>query len=290
MRRVEAGDVGPGEGEIEVPPRTLHWLNLPVLSGETPQGRLLVFRDVTEQRLLEKMRDDLTRTMVHDLRNPLGSIYTSLILLEEDSLENLSATQRRMLEIARNNTERMLRLVNDILDVSKLESGRMQLQHARVSLPELISGIMQAQSPLASSKRLQLQSDVPPDLPAVWADPALVERVLQNLVDNAIKFTPDGGSVKITVQPYDQETTASGHIPPAHLLISVSDSGPGIPQDLRDRLFQKFVTGRQKESGSGLGLAFCKLVVEAHRGHIWVESAPEMGTTFSFTLPVARET
>jgi signal transduction histidine kinase len=197
-----------------------------------------------------------------------------------------------MLEIARENTERMLQLVTDILDVSRLESGRMELKRNPVSLAELTAEKLRAQSPLSADKGVRLVSEVPPNLPKAWVDAELTGRVLQNLVDNAIKFTPDGGLVKVVVRLCNEEIAKHVDLEvtePPQLCVSVVDSGPGISAHLQRRLFQKFVTGGQKGSGSGLGLAFCKLVVDAHGGRIWVESEPDQGTTFTFTLPVAQE-
>jgi signal transduction histidine kinase len=293
IRRIREGEEPPGEGEFEVPPRTIHWLNLPVMTDGTPLGRLLVLRDVTEERLLENMRDDLTHTMVHDLRNPIAAIYTSLQLMDQEVAGPLLPAQRSILEVAGYNTQKALKLVNNILDVSRLESGRMPLERAPVSLADLIAETLQAQSPLAANKDLRLESDVPPMLSPVWADAGLIEQVLQNLVDNAIKFAPTGGLVRVTVKPGNGEIARQENgqdSSDSHLCVSVSDDGPGVPPELQSRLFQKFVTGRHLGSGSGLGLAFCKLAVEAHGERIWVQSEPGQGTTFTtftFTLPVA---
>jgi signal transduction histidine kinase len=292
MRRVQQGDERPGEGEYEVPPRTLRWLDLPVLSDATPLGRLLVLRDVTEERLLEQMREDLTHTMVHDLRSPLTAIYAGLHLLADRESEDFTERQHQILNVTLQGTEKMLGLVNNILDVSRLEGGRMELQHRPVSVAESIDEALRAQSPLATEKDLRLESHVPPELPEAWADAGLVERVLQNLVNNAIKFTPKGGVVTISARPCEAVKERWGDregFDPAQLCVSVEDNGRGISPDLQSRLFQKFVTSRHEGSGSGLGLAFCKLAVEAHGGRIWVESQPDQGTTFTFTLPIARE-
>jgi PAS domain S-box-containing protein len=284
MRRIQRGDERPGEGEYKVPPRTIHWLNLPVLAGDVLLGHLVVLRDVTQERLLEKMRDDLTHTMVHDLRSPLTGVSVSLQFLTGKRADNLSPSQRRMLNIAREGTEKMIELVDNILDVSRLESGRMPLQRTSVSLADLVAETLRAQSPLAAEKGQRLESDAPPALPPAWADRELIGRVLQNLVGNAIKFTATGGMVKAVVRQGNQEDPE-----PSHLYVSVSDNGPGIPAGLQNRLFQKFVTGEREGSGSGLGLAFCRLVAEAHGGRIWVESEPGQETTFTFALPVAQE-
>jgi signal transduction histidine kinase len=274
MRRIVRGDEPAGEGEYEVPPRVVHWLNLPVLAGAVPVGRLLVLRDVTEQRAVERLRDDLTHTMVHDLRNPLSGISTSLALFDFDALDS---TQRELLTIAAQSADRMLGLVNAILDVSRLESGQMPLERAAVDADLLAAEAVRLQTALAAERRLQLQNAVPAGLPAVNVDPTLIGRVLQNLIGNAIKFTPAGGRVTLNAR-------RAG----SRLEMSVSDTGPGIAPELLGKLFQKFVTGHEKERGSGLGLAFCRLAVEAHGGRLSVESAPERGTTFRFTLPLAE--
>jgi signal transduction histidine kinase len=280
-RRVQQGDEPPGEGELEIPPHTLHWLNLPVLAGGAPQGRLIVLRDVTEERRLEKTREDLTDTMVHDLRSPLTAIFAALDMLSDPGGDELSDSQCQLVNIAVERTEKMLRLVNNILDVSRLESGQMDLRRTPVSLTELVDETLRAQFPLAADKGIRLDCETTPGFSTVCADAELIERVLQNLVDNAIKFTPSGGSVQIVMGQSNEECESP------QFYVSVQDSGPGIPPDLQDRLFQKFVSGRQQGSGSGLGLAFCRLAIEAHGGHIWSESMPGKGTIVTFTLPAA---
>jgi signal transduction histidine kinase len=287
MHRIRQGDEPAGEGEYEVSPRTIHWSNLPVLAGTTPLGRLIVLRDVTEERSLEEMREDLTRTMVHDLRNPLTAIIGAIDLMEING-DNLLPEQRRMMAIARKRTLGMIRLIKDILDMSKFESGQIPLKRGEVSLANLIGETLQAQLPLATEKNLRLDSDISAPLPPVWIDRRLIERVLQNLVGNAIKFTPTGGSVRVTVKTV-QNVANPETGPSSQLHLTVSDNGPGIPPELKSRLFQKFVTGRQEESGSGLGLAFCKLAVEAHGGQIWVDSETGQGTTFNITFPAGKK-
>jgi PAS domain S-box-containing protein len=281
MRRIQKGDEPVGEGEYEVSAHKIHWLNLPVISDGMPLGRLLVLHDVTQERLLESMRDDLTRTMVHDLRNPLTSISVSLELLDHLLADAISSSQRQMLDVAQQNTKRMLGLVGAILDISRLEGGQMPLAKAPLSVRDLVAAVVESQLPLIAEKGLYLRNDVLSGLPAAYADGTLVERVLQNLVGNAIKFTPTGGEIRVTAE-------VDGTVE-SKLFISVSDTGPGISPEIRNRLFQKFVTGQQEERGSGLGLAFCRMVVEAHGERIWVESAPGEGATFTFTLPLSTE-
>ncbi len=278
-RRIQTGDEPPGEGEGEVPPHTFHWTNLPVRYGDVPLGRLVILRDVTAERATNQLREDMISTMVHDLRNPLSVASTSLEFVAAEGNAELGADQRNALEIARTSLRKALKLITDILDLRWLESGQVPLTRRAIHIDALVDETLRAQSSLAAAKRIRLESQVPADLPAAWADADLIGRVLQNLVDNACKFAPAGGSVRVTAR------LVSGDDRPV-IQVSVSDTGPGIPPSIRLRLFQKFVTGQQKGHGSGLGLAFCKLALEAHGERIWLDTEPERGTTFTFSLPV----
>jgi PAS domain S-box-containing protein len=291
VQRVEAGDEPAGGGEIEVFPCAIQWLSLPVMVEHKPLGRLLVLHDVTEERLLAKMREDLTHTMVHDLRNPLTGISTALQLLDSKLTEVITPAQHRLFEIAANSTQKMVDLVNSILDLSRLEKGSMPLVPEPVSVPDILAETLRLQSPLSSAKKLQVVSDLSPALPLAWADGELVARVLQNIIGNAIKFTPAGGTITVMARRDDARSARgeNGDSADSFLRISVTDSGPGVPPDLQDKLFEKFVVGEQDERGSGLGLAFCKLAVEAHGGGIWVESGTGQGASFVFTLPAFDE-
>ena len=277
IRRMRRGDEPMAEGEYEVAARMVHWSSLPVLSNAQPIGRLIVLRDVTEEHQLNTMREDLTSTMVHDLRNPATVVLGALDLLEA---EDLTATQREIADVATQGGQRLLNLINAILDVNRLESGQMPLEREPVRLDIIAAEIVEMEQVLTRDKRLTLENSVPSDVPVVSVDVELLRRVLQNLIGNAIKFTPQGGHIIL-----DSQVDSAGQ----QLVVSVKDDGPGIPPDLQARLFQKFVSGRVRGRGSGLGLAFCRLVVEAHGGRIWVESTPGNGATFRFALPVAEE-
>jgi signal transduction histidine kinase len=218
--------------------------------------------------------------MVHDLRNPLGNISASLEALTGGMLGSLPPDQLEVLNIAQSSAYRMVELVSAILDVSRLESGQMPLDQQVFSLANLVADALQLQMTLASEKNIHLESNVPLTLPPVWADTGLIGRVLQNLVGNAIKFTPPDGVIRVSARTEEKQRRSM-------ILVSVSDTGPGIPPEIAGRLFQKFVAGRQTGRGSGLGLAFCKLAVEAHGGRIWVESTPGNGATFTFSLATA---
>lgn len=272
MRRIVVGDEPPGVGEYQVSSYTVHWYNLPVTTGEVPVGRLVVLRDVTEERSLANLRDDLTSSMVHDLRNPLTVIQGSLELLdvEPDSLPQVAPIMRQGLQ-------RMLNLVTSILDVNRLESGQMSLEREPTLLAALIDEALAIQQVLADEKQLHLYNDLNGSLPPVIVDAELIGRVLQNLIGNAIKFTPQNGAIRVQAHPDPTDTR--------WVIVSIEDTGPGIPPAIRSRLFQKFVRGPGAEQGSGLGLAFCRLAIEAHGGKIWLD-ADQPSTTFKFTLPI----
>jgi signal transduction histidine kinase len=242
-----------------------------------------LYRDIADKHArlqdLERTRDDLTHALVHDLRNPLTSVAVGLEALELMAGSGLSPVHRQMVSTARAGALRLNALVDSILDVSRLESGSLPLARVRLPLRPAVEDALRLQRPLAAERGLALTADVP-DV-AVWADDALLARILQNLLGNAVKFTPSGGSVHVGAEP-------EAGLPPM-VRIWVQDTGPGLPATLGDRLFQKFATGGQKGQGSGLGLAFCRLAVLAHGGRIRAESPPGGGTCFSFTLPLPGE-
>lgn len=254
-------------------------------------GWLLALRDVTEEIELARLKDDMTHMLVHDLRSPLTVLDNSLTLMEEAFAERDREFFNLVAGMAQRSGERMLTLVNELLGISELESDQLELVRQAVDVSSLLRESVAQFSSLAASAEVALETSIAPDLPALYVDPGLIARVLSNLLDNAIKFTPSGGRVQLWAR-------ADGQTGPDYLLIGVKDEGPGIPRDEQDKLFEKFykvpsvsVDGRR--SGSGLGLAFCKLAVEAHGGEIWVESPPGEGetgdagpgSTFVMTLP-----
>lgn len=282
IARIKLGAEPPGEGEWELPNQHVAWFNLPVMAGERWLGRLLVLRDVTQERQADQLNRDLTHAMVHDLRSPLTSILATFDLLAFDTATPLADDQKRMLDLARTQANAMLNLVNGILEMHLLESGHMPLELCAVRPADLMLEGVYAQSALALMHRLQVHTQVPTDLPPVWGDPSLLRRVMQNLVNNALKFTPEDGAITVSAQALPEASPM-----PDHVQFRVHNTGPSIPPDLQAQLFRKFVTGQVRGRGTGLGLAFCRLVAEAHHGRIGVESNPDHGTTFYFTVPVA---
>ena len=276
LRRVQHAGAESAEGEFEVFPRSIHWYNLPVTAEDAALGRLILLHDVTAEHLVERMREDLTRTTVHDLRNPLTSICGAIKLLQEGIQTTLTPEQRQLLDIADRSTLRMLNLVNAILDISRLEDGQMPLEHTIINLHDFVEDIIQTQMPLAIDKSLHIENALSTELTPVLGDRGLLERVFQNLIGNGIKFTPSGGTVRVTGRVEAED--------PGKIYISINDTGKGIPPEIQGRLFEKFASGTQSERGSGLGLAFCKMVLTAHNEDIWVEKSDTQGTTFTFTL------
>ncbi|MCI0646431.1 MAG: ATP-binding protein [Chloroflexi bacterium] len=233
-------------------------------------------------RQAEKLRDDLTHMVVHDLRNPLTVMLGSLELIGHF----LNQGQKRdsklsdLIVRSRHAGRRMMGLIEDMLRVSQFESGELRVSLAAVSLQELLAERVQDYLFQAEKEGKSFAFQCPADLPAVTADAHLVERVVDNLVENAFKFTEQGGRIELRVEAKE-----------AAFYVTVSDDGQGIPPEQQERIFQKFAQvtdteGRPLRGGTGLGLTFCQIVVEAHNGRIWAESTPGRGSAFTFTLPV----
>jgi len=238
-------------------------------------GRILVVRDVTEARAVELLRQDLARITVHDLRNPLNVVSAGLEVLADASPGAIDQRLDSFVQLARSGCRHALDLVNSILQVSQLESGQVPLNRQPIQAARLITEVAQGLGLLALESELALEVEVPAGLPLVWADEALLLRVLENLAGNAIKFTPPGGRVSIAARPLEDA-----------LLVQVSDTGPGIPRELEGRLFEKFSAGPGPKQGSGLGLAFCRLAIGAHGGRIWIEDSSPRGTSVHCTIPL----
>jgi NtrC-family two-component system sensor histidine kinase KinB len=238
-------------------------------------------RDISARRELEQLRESLANMLVHDLRSPVGTISSSLGLLSGliGAEEPHQATQ--LLDIASRATRRLSNLVNSLLDISQLEAGQELTDRTPVSIKPLIQAAVDQLALYAQRKRMKVNFDLPDRLPLVLADEEMIERVLVNLLDNALKFTPAGGEVSVAVETEMRERLLS---------VRVRDNGPGILPQYQRRIFDKFaqVRGQMPREGIGLGLAFCRLAVEAHGGRIWVESPSGQGSAFVFTLPLGE--
>lgn len=256
----------------------LEWRSVPVLQRSGMRmARIVVLRDVTEEWEAARMREDLDSMIVHDLRGPLTIIQGSLETALQTALGPLTAAQRNLLNMAQEGTRRMQLLVDTLLDIRRLEAGKMPLSFAPTALETLAQQASGNIKPLAMENRLTITVDVSPALPPLWADEETLMRVLENLLNNAVKYSPPGQTIEI-------QATQEGQF----VRCAVIDHGVGIPRAELDRVFEKFVqvhrTGKRR--GSGLGLAFCRLAIEAHGGEIWVESEEGKGSSFYFTVPV----
>ena len=227
---------------------------------------------------LERLRDDLTYMIVHDLRTPLTSVLSGLQTIP--LVGELNPIQAEMLDISVDGGETLLGMINDLLDVEKMEQESVPLTMTSQSAADLVARACVQVALLAASHALTLAHEIAPDLPPFAGDEDKLKRTLVNLIGNAIKFTPSGGTITVGAA-----RTANGD-----LLFSVRDTGEGIPPDAFERIFEKFGQVENRQAGrkmsTGLGLTFCKLAVEAHGGRIWVESAPGRGSVFFFTVPM----
>jgi len=271
------------ELEVQLPgepkPRVLRAYSAHVAgtSGE-PIGWMGVFDDVTHDREVDRMKTEFISTVSHELRTPLTSIKASMALLL-DGNAGLDEESSELLQVSKRNADRLVRLVNDILDVSKIEAGRLQLDLQDREVAPLCAEAVAGIDGFAQKVGVAVRSQIEPGLPPIRADWDRVVQVLTNLLSNALKFSPRGSEVELVV------STREGAI-----LFGVRDHGPGIPREFREKLFTRFAQSdraKREQEGTGLGLAICRALVLAHGGEIWVESEPGQGASFFFTLPAA---
>jgi signal transduction histidine kinase len=231
---------------------------------------------------LQRVRQETSDLVVHDLRNPLSTIYGALSMLEMILPEDILRDNRELLDLATTACERMQRLVDSLLDVAKLETDEVPITVNSIDLCPILQEAAQRQGLTIRMRGIVIEVDVPDSLPAVLIDPEKIERVLANLLDNAIKYSPNDAPIVLAAKAEEDR-----------VVVSVIDAGPGIPPDERDRIFERFaqVSGQKaSRRGFGLGLTFCRLAVEGHGGHIWVEPGPGgRGSSFLFTLPLSPD-
>ena len=252
------------------------WLSVSAVGYE--DGTVFAFRDLTEERTLESMRQDLVATVSHELRTPLAAIYGAALTLGREDVELEEALKGKLLEVIVEEANRLSDIVNDLLLASQLDSGRLRVQIERCNPLEIARAEVTAAS-ARLPENVALELEAPRKLPAVAADPGQLRQVLANLIDNAVKYSPEGDEVEVTAR---RENGA--------VVIAVSDNGPGIAREQQRIIFEKF--GRADVAGSkpgtGLGLFIARSIAEAHGGSIDVRSRPDAGATFTLTLPLAR--
>ncbi len=252
---------------------------VPMLSADHRQlGVTAILVDVTQLRRVDEAKSSLVSTVSHELRTPLTSQRLLLGLLITSVGPLLSAPQRRMLEVAKADNDRLYRTIDDLLSISRIESGRVQFQFRPTPPAQIVRGSLDPLRQLFADKKIRLGVHVTDDLPAVRSDAAAINSALTNVLSNALKFTPAGGEVTIAAELDEGE-----------VVFSVCDSGPGIPPEFRSRIFEKFfrVPTSSGPSGAGLGLSIAKNIVEAHGGRMDFQCPAGGGTIFRIHLPLA---
>ena len=246
------------------------------------RGVVALFQDVSREKEVERLKNELISTVSHELRTPLTTMKTFVSIVSDGIAGPVTGDQKEYLNIIMSNMNRLGRMINDLLDISKLEAGRMELKKRLVDLALLIKDQLASFMPEAENKKITLSSGLPEKLPQLYIDPDRIAQVLMNLIGNALKFTPEGGSVKVQAQELDDS-----------IQVQVVDSGVGIAKENFSKLFDRFQQIDRKPGpgakGTGLGLAISKSIVDLHKGKIWVESEIGKGSKFIFTLPKIEE-
>ena len=268
------------ETELELSDRSLHWVNvthIPDLDGNgRVKGFISLISDISDRKATEKMKDEFVSVVSHELRTPLTSIYGALKLLVTSPQSRLSQEDREMLNIAVTNTDRLVRLVNDILDLERIESGKIQMVQQPCDAADLVQEAIEVMQPMAKAVGITLIAK--PISITINADSDHIHQTLTNLLSNAIKFSTQNSSVWVTVDNLKDE-----------VLFKVIDTGRGIPADILGSIFERFkqvdASDSRDKGGTGLGLPICYKIIEEHGGRIWADSEFGKGSTFYFTLP-----
>ena len=252
---------------------------VPIMSNNRLEGTILVFHDITELRRLEKVRQDFVANVSHELRTPISSIKGYAETLLEGALEDKD-NAKEFVSIIYHDSNRLASLINDLLDLSKIESGKLKMSFAALDPAAPIKKAVTVIDNQAKAKSIALKIDIPQDVPKINADETRFSQVMINLLDNAIKYSSEGGAVTITAKVVENA-----------LQIDVSDTGIGISEMDLPRIFERFYRvdkARSRElGGTGLGLSIVKHIVQTHGGQVWVKSELGLGSTFSFTIPLA---
>jgi len=242
-------------------------------------GAVLVLHDITELRRLERVRRDFVANVSHEFKTPLTAIQGFSETLLNGALDD-KANRNRFVEIIREHAWRLARLTNDLLKLSRIEAGRLELEMRAIRVEGLVSHCVETARLKADAKEIEIRVNLSENTPAVRGDGAQLAEVLQNLLDNAVQYTQPGGTI-------DVKTRFDGK----EVVFTVADTGIGIPESDLERIFERFYrvdAARSREAGgTGLGLAIARHIVDAHSGRIWVESAIGQGSRFHFSVPIA---
>jgi PAS domain S-box-containing protein len=242
-------------------------------------GVVIAFKDITERQLVERMKDEFVSVVSHELRTPLTSIHGALRMLSSGLLDSQPAKGKRLLDIAVDSTDRLVRLTNDILDVQRIESGKVTMEKKECYAADLITQAINVMQAMADKAGVTLSAGLVSA--CLWVDADRIMQTLTNLLSNAIKFSPSGATVWLMTEEREN-----------HILFQVKDQGRGIPADKLESIFERFqqvdTSDARNHEGTGLGLAICRSIVQQHDGQIWAESTLGEGSTFTFALPLYR--
>jgi two-component system phosphate regulon sensor histidine kinase PhoR len=273
---------GPGRSRAESLPLDIDgrelWLSISGVGFS--DGTVFAFRDLTDERRVEQLKTEFVATASHELRTPLAAVYGAAMTLRRPDVGNDPAVQRRLLAVIAEESDRLARTINDILWASKLESGQLEISIESFDIAESAAQIVEAMRAFISeSVSVELRESGP--LPPVAGDPDKVRQVLTNLIDNAVKYSPEGGRVDVALERRDR-----------HVRVSIRDEGLGIPPSEHARIFEKFYrldpNLTRGVGGTGLGLYICRELLRHMDGRVWVVSAEGEGSTFFFELPLAE--
>lgn len=242
------------------------------------KGFLIIIHDVTKEKLIEKMKTEFVSVAAHQLRTPLSTIKWTIRMILDGDVGEINEEQRELLEQTYISNERMIKLINDLLDVSRIEEGRLLYDQEDARIEDVLDSVIEASQEMLRNKNMVLEVNKK-ETPKVKIDKEKIGVVIQNLLENAIKYTEQGGKIKITLDNDEK-----------NVIFKIEDSGVGIPKSQQDRIFTKFFRAenvtRMETDGTGLGLYTTKNIVQAHKGQIWFESEENKGTTFYFTIPI----
>lgn len=269
IKKVERKEFSPREG------KTIEVTTVPL--KET--GWLIIFHDISREKIIEKLKTEFVSISAHQLRTPLSAIKWTLRMLLDGDLGKITKEQREFLEKTYRSNERMIKLINDLLNVTRIEEGRFIYKRSLVDFRDVVGKIIETYRDEISRKEIRLKYKKPKEKFDLFVDEEKISLAVQNLIDNAIRYTPQRGEIEIELKKGEKE-----------ILFKIKDSGIGIPEDQKERIFQKFFRAanamRFVTEGTGLGLFITKNIIEAHGGKIWFESKEGKGTTFYFTLPI----
>ncbi|MEM8807052.1 MAG: PAS domain S-box protein [Cyanobacteria bacterium P01_G01_bin.38] len=267
------------------------YMSTPIRENGVIVGAVITFKDISQRQQIERMKDEFISVVSHELRTPLTSIHGSLRMLASGMLQNQPDKQHRLIEIAAKSTERLVRLINDVLDVERIAAGKLKVIKEACNIAALFQQAINTMYPLADKGEIWLLSS--PIEAQIWADPDRILQTLTNLLSNAIKFSEAGGSVWVTAELMTADQLPDSNTMPIsdtpYVCIAVSDQGRGIHPDQLEAIFERFQQADSSDArineGTGLGLSICRSIIRQHGGHIWVESQPGKGSTFFFALP-----